>query len=222
MTTLPETAMDDAVLKGGRHLRRSVNSERQAMYDDEVRRLIAAAESVMLAKGRTEPPRMTEIVHEAGMSNQAFYRHFRSRDDLIVATYEHGLLTLASYLAHSVEKAPDITGKIRALIDGYFAQIAEPRLSKLSKAILWNISRISRSDSEIEPVGYARIISLIGDLLADAGVDKAERSAIFVQTLLSGTTRHFHEKDETPNEEDRAALAVFCLRGLGITKTDQS
>jgi AcrR family transcriptional regulator len=92
----------DAVLSGGRHLRRVANPARQASYDEEVRKLIHAAQEVMLRKGKTEVPRVAEIVREAAMTNQAFYRHFRSRDDLVAATYEQGLLTLHSYLEHRV------------------------------------------------------------------------------------------------------------------------
>lgn len=54
----------------------------------------------MLRKGCTEVPKVSEIVHEAGITNQAFYRHFRSRDDVIVATYEQGMLSVYSYLRH--------------------------------------------------------------------------------------------------------------------------
>lgn len=207
----------DSVLSGGRHLRRVANPTRQAAYDDEVRKLIHAAQDVMLRKGKTEVPRVAEIVREAGMTNQAFYRHFRGRDDLVVATYEQGLLTLHSYLEHRVLKCSEVKDRMRAWIDGVLAQIEDPRLSDLSAVILWNVGQVARDKSEIEPVGYARILELLGSILSEAGVPDPDRTAVFVQTLVMGMTTRYHEGGVVPSEDDRDHLLRFCLGGIGLS-----
>lgn len=204
----------ETVLSGGRHLRRVANPVRQALYDDEVRQLIRVAQDVMLRKGRTEVPTVAEIVRAAGMTNQAFYRHFRSRDDVIVATYEQGLLTLHSYLEHRVSKYSAVHDRIRAWIDGVLAQIEDPHLSELSAVILWNVGQIARDKSEIEPVGHVRILGLLSAILADAGVADHERTALFVQTLVLGMTTRYHDSGTVPSEADRAHLLRFCLGGI--------
>ncbi|MFF3573365.1 TetR/AcrR family transcriptional regulator [Nocardia jiangxiensis] len=206
----------ESVLSGGRHLRRAANPARQALYDGEVEKLIRTAEEVMVRKGRTEMPTVAEIVGAAGMTNQAFYRHFRSRDDLIVATYEQGLLTLHSYLRHRVSKCSGVRDRIRAWIDGVLAQIEDPRLSELSAVILWNVGQIARDKSEIEPVGYARILALLAGILSEAGVADHDRDALFVQTLVLGMTARYHESGTVPTATDRAHLLRFCLGGIGI------
>ncbi len=95
----------------------------------------------MLRKGCTEVPKVSEIVHEAGITNQAFYRHFRSRDDVIVATYEQGMLSVYSYLRHRVGKKSSWRDKLEAWIDGVLAQIKDPKLADLSTVIRWNVAR---------------------------------------------------------------------------------
>ncbi|PPJ25794.1 hypothetical protein C5E45_19365 [Nocardia nova] len=206
----------ESVVPGGRYLRRVANPARQARYDDEVKKLIRTTEEVMLAKGRTEVPTVAEIVRAAGMTNQAFYRHFRSRDDVIVATYEQGLLTLHSYLEHRVSKCRGVGDRVRAWIDGVLAQIEDPRLSELSAVILWNVGQVARGESEIEPVGYARILELLATILADAGIADHERTALFVQTLVLGMTSRYHDSGTVPTAADREHLVRFCLRGIAI------
>jgi AcrR family transcriptional regulator len=206
----------ESVLSGGRHLRRVANPARQALYDDEVRKLIQVAQEVMLRKGRTEVPTVAEIVRTAGMTNQAFYRHFRSRDDVIVATYEQGLLTLNSYLEHRVSKGFTVRDRVQAWIDGVLAQIEDPRLSELSAVILWNVGQVARDKSEIEPVGHVRILHFLSSVLADAGVADHERTALFVQTLVLGMTTRYHDSGTVPTEADREHLLRFCLGGIGL------
>ncbi|HEY5170252.1 MAG TPA: TetR family transcriptional regulator, partial [Acidimicrobiia bacterium] len=52
-------------------------AERRGHYAAEVRRLIDAAFSVMRTTGDIDP-QVRDIVKSAGLSNQAFYRHFAS------------------------------------------------------------------------------------------------------------------------------------------------
>lgn len=205
---------DVLVLSGGRQLSRTARPERQASYDDEVRRLIDAAQQVMLAKGRTEQPRVAEIVAAAGITNQAFYRHFRSRDDVIIATYEQGLLTISNYLAHRVKSKRGLAAKVTAWIDGILAQIEDIELTDLSTAILWNVAQIARDQSEIEPKGNARILEVLTEVLRAGGVAHPERSARLVQTTVTGVTERCMHTDVRLSADDRAALIRFCLAGI--------
>ncbi|AZG45896.1 TetR/AcrR family transcriptional regulator [Gordonia insulae] len=208
------------VIPGGRQLRRIPKPRRQASYDDEVKLLIRAAQAVMVRKGRTEQPRLAEIVREAGMSNQAFYRHFRSRDDVIVATYEQGLLAIHEYLEHQVRKAPDLESRLVAWIDGVLAQIRDPELSELSRAVIWNVEQIARTKSEIRPVGHERIAGLLGSVLADGGVVEPERTALFIHTLVMGLTTTYMTSGEPPTDQAHEHLLAFCLSGaIGSTPT---
>ncbi|KXF49267.1 hypothetical protein AXA44_25430 [Rhodococcus sp. SC4] len=202
------------VIPGGRQLRRVPTPRRQASYDDEVKVLIRAAQSVMLRNGCTEQPKIAEIVGAAGMSNQAFYRHFRGRDDVIVATYEQGLLKIHAYLEYRVLKQSGLEARLAAWIDGVLAQIEDLQLSELSRVIIWNMGQIARTKSEIEPVGHTRIRELLGRVLDESGVADAERTAMFVHTLVMGLTTTYLESGEQPTEEVRAHLLRFCFGAI--------
>ncbi|MEE2033239.1 TetR/AcrR family transcriptional regulator [Rhodococcus chondri] len=217
MSSSPAESLDTEflVISGGRQLRRAASPARQEAYDAEVRTLIRATSEVMLRKGCTEVPKVSEIVHEAGITNQAFYRHFRSRDDVIVATYEQGMLTVHNYLQHRVDKKSSWQDKLEAWIDGVLAQIEDPRLADLSSVIQWNVAQIAREKTEIEPVGRKRIQALLKSILEDSGIADPDRQALFVHTLVTGTATHYMDTGRQPTPDDRKALLRFCLAGLG-------
>ena len=84
---------------------------RYSAYLTEVGALIAAARRVMQRRDSVEP-RVSEIVREAGLSNQAFYRHFRSKHELLLAVLTDGYAQLVSYLEQrmAAETRPSRTG----------------------------------------------------------------------------------------------------------------
>lgn len=204
----------ESVIPGGLHLRRVPSARRQATYDDEVAALISATRAVMARKGCAGRPRLAEIIAEADISNQAFYRHFRSRDDAIVATYEQGLMTIHEYLEHQVRKQPDLPSQIAAWVDGVLAQIQDPELSELSRAVIWNVGQVARTDSEIKPVGHDRIRGLLSEVLTEGGVDDPDRTALFIHTLVMGLTNTFLEDNRRPSPADRESLLRFCANGI--------
>src|ERR671927_1206980 len=79
-------------------------AKRGAAYADEVRRLLDAGLAVMRRCGTESRPRVADIVAAAGLSNEAFYRHFPSKDALVAAILEDGAERLGSYLVHQMAK----------------------------------------------------------------------------------------------------------------------
>ncbi len=77
--------------------------ERRAAYADEVRRLIDAAYAVMRESGDIEP-RVGDVVKAAGLSNQAFYRHFASKDALLLAVLTDGRQRLLGTLTARMDR----------------------------------------------------------------------------------------------------------------------
>src|SRR5690606_11725226 len=75
-------------------------------HEGEVRRLLDAALDVVRRCGTTSRPRVADIVAAAGVSNDAFYRYFPSKDALFAAILEDGTERLQSYLAHQMAKEP--------------------------------------------------------------------------------------------------------------------
>src|SRR6201992_3703193 len=96
---------------------------RQREATDEVERILAAAVRVM-GRVAPEPPRVSDIVAEAGSSNKAFYRDFVGKDDLILAVMERGVAIVVAYLQHQIDKAARPQDKIARWIEGTLAQVA--------------------------------------------------------------------------------------------------
>src|SRR5215813_13175613 len=88
-------------------------AKREAAYADEVRRLLDAGLDVMRRCGTTSRPRVADIVAAAGLSNDAFYRHFRSKDALVAALVDEGALRLQSYLEHQMSKDASPEAQVR-------------------------------------------------------------------------------------------------------------
>ncbi|WP_205538855.1 TetR/AcrR family transcriptional regulator [Mycobacterium kyogaense] len=63
--------------------------------DDERRRIIEAAYRC-LSDAHREPVTMSTILRTAGVSSRAFYRHFRSKDDLFLALMQQAADELAA------------------------------------------------------------------------------------------------------------------------------
>src|SRR5262245_33757089 len=99
-------------------------ARRGADYAGEVRRLLDAALDVMRRCGTTSRPRVADIVAAAGLSNDAFYRHFPSKDALVAAILEDGTQRLLGYLAHQMDKEPAPEGKVRRRVEGGLPQAA--------------------------------------------------------------------------------------------------
>ena len=70
--------------------------------------------AVMVRLGTGDRPTVAEIVREAGLSNQAFYRHFASKDDLVAAIVDAGARRLASYVEHRMAAFDDPVDQVRA------------------------------------------------------------------------------------------------------------
>ena len=91
--------------------------DRQREATEEVERILAAAVRVM-ERVAPEPPRVSDIVAEAGSSNKAFYRYFAGKDDVILAVMERGVGIVVSYLQHQMAKERTPAGQDRALDRG--------------------------------------------------------------------------------------------------------
>ncbi len=106
-------------------------------YTDEVRRILDAAFSVIGQRGIGSKVRVADIVSAAGVSNDTFYRHFSSKDALIVALLEDGTERLASYITHQMQKAANPEEKVRSWVEGMLSQTDE-RTATITLAVLWN------------------------------------------------------------------------------------
>jgi AcrR family transcriptional regulator len=106
-------------------------------YAKEVRRLLDAALEVIRQHGTASRPRVADIVAAAGLSNEAFYRHFPSKDSLVAALLEDGTERLASYLSHQMGKEASPENQVRRWVEGVLSQTRK-EIAATTLAVLWN------------------------------------------------------------------------------------
>ena len=109
-------------------------SGRYRTAERELDRVLDAAYALIRRRGTVELT-MRELLAEAGMTTEAFYKLFASKDAFVDVLVEDGGLRLASYLTHQVAKATTTAeardqdtarAGIEAWIRGMLAQAANP------------------------------------------------------------------------------------------------
>ena len=120
-------------------------ARRGAGYVEEVRRLLDAALAVMRAGGPDARARVADIVAAAGLSNDAFYRHFPSKDALVTALIDDGSARLRGYLAHQMAKESTPDGRIRRWVEGVLSQ-ARGDVAEATLAVMVNAGARPRPD----------------------------------------------------------------------------
>ena len=185
---------------------------RGAEYADEVRRLLDAGLVVMRRGGTEQRPRVADIVAEAALSNDAFYRHFPSKDALVTAILEDGADRLGSYLAHQMAKADTPEGQIRRWVDGVLAQ-ADADIAATTRAVLWNGGSVGGGVAAGRHFAAAPLATLLHEpLIALGSADPALHATLAAHATLGTLADHLWAGTR-PAEDERDAITAFCVGG---------
>lgn len=185
--------------------------DRQREATEEVERILAAAVRVM-ERVAPEPPRVSDIVAEAGSSNKAFYRYFAGKDDLILAVMERGVGIVVSYLQHQMAKQSHPSDKVACWIEGTVAQVADPQLSSMSSAAARQLSNGLVADQQM----LRPLRELLVEPVTAMGSSDVDRDVDAVYGCTIAMMRRYLGSADRPGAPDIEHLARFCLRGLGV------
>lgn len=186
-------------------------ARREAEYAGEVRRLLDAALSVMRACGTASRPRVADIVAAAGLSNEAFYRHFPSKDALVVALLEDGAARLLGYLDHQMSKEATPEGKVRRWVEGALAQTDED-IAATTLAVLWNGGGVGEGMTTGRHFGSAPLGGLLREPFAALGNADPERDASLAAHAVLGKLSDYLWQRSRPTEGEVEGIVAFCLR----------
>jgi AcrR family transcriptional regulator len=154
-------------------------------------------------------PKVTDIVAEAGTSNQTFYRYFAGKDDLLEAVRERGTRRLCDYLDHQMGKAREPAGAIEAWVRGVLAQAVHRRAARQSAAV--NLQLASRAATTAE-AGTADLRALLGHALTAYGSADPDRDAAALFEAVFGTLRRHLAAGTSPSDADVDHLVGLTLR----------
>ncbi|QIX52665.1 helix-turn-helix transcriptional regulator [Rhodococcus sp. DMU1] len=186
-------------------------AKREAGYAGEVRRLLDAALDVIRQRGTTMRPRVADIVAAAGLSNDAFYRHFPSKDALVAALLEDGTERLHSYLAHQMEKEPTPERRVHRWVAGVLSQGVQDSAAT-TRAVLWNAGTLAEDTITGPPSPSGRLAVLLIPPFAELGSADAAFDATLVAHATIGTLTDSLWRRTTPTDADIDRTTAFCLR----------
>jgi AcrR family transcriptional regulator len=176
-----------------------------------VRRLLDAALELMRRCGTTSSPRVVDIVAAAGLSNDAFYRHFASKEALVAAIIDDGAARLGSYLAHQMAKESTPQARVRRWVEGVMSQAADDDIATTTRAVLWNGGRISDNAGLSRPSQAATLAMLLRQPFADLGSTHPDTDASLAAHGVVGVLSDFLWERERPRRADIDHIVDFCL-----------
>lgn len=184
-------------------------------------RFIKTAVEILRETGRTDFT-VQEVVARSKTSLRAFYQHFSSKDELLIALLERTMAQSSrAWRAETAGLAS--TAAIKLIIDRISAEPESSTQDSLNRAMnLYN-----QHLSETRPRDYARVLSPLHDLLRDViqrgigegvfrpNLDTGPAAAIVMQTILGALRLHWLGAELTGTPIDAAHLYDFCVRALG-------
>jgi len=168
-----------------------VSAARVERYREERERILRAAFALM---GRDASTKVSvhEILSEAGLSTRAFYRHFRSKDEIVVTMYRRASERLGAELSAAVATADGPAEALEAWVRHYLAVAFDPRRSRQARLL---------ASAEVRSVpGYDQVRE------EQAGMHRT----ILAEVIRSGRRAGVFPRADDPEEDARAVLSVVA------------
>ena len=188
--------------------------ERRAAYADEVRRLIDAAYAVMRSTGDIDP-RVGDVVRAAGLSNQAFYRHFKSKDELLLAVLTDGQHRLLATLQTRMDRVEPGAPQVAAWIEGVMAQARNAEAAENTRPFAINGARIADRFPDEWSASREQLMAPLRAAVAVASGDP-DRDADAIYHVTFGGMEDALKRRVHPSREDVEHVVQFALRGAGL------
>lgn len=186
---------------------------------NEVERLVRAAFTMIERTGGLDP-KVSDILAEAGLSNQAFYRHFRSKHELLVAVLDEGIRGLAEYLAARIATARDATTAIREWVRGMAAQAQDPVGARATRPFALARGRLAEAFPAEVARSREQLTAPLERALAaarDAGALLAvspEEDAEMLYHLMMGWLETRLVEGRIPDAAEVERIETFVMSGL--------
>jgi AcrR family transcriptional regulator len=189
---------------------------------DEVQLLIASGRKLLQRDGAVALT-IADVLTEAGLSTRAFYRHFASKSDLLLAIYDHEVDRYRPRLQRRLDEAASPREALEAWIDELLAAGFEPRRGERTRLMFtWAIPLQQEFPAEFAAVRAALTDPLEAVLAAgraDGSFPTTDpvRDARFIRALTWDLVEEHLSGAEIDVTQARNDVIRFCLHALGAT-----
>lgn len=194
-----------------------------ALEPDDERRVILSATLTVLRRSGYDRATLDEVLTEAGLSTRAFYRHYASKDELLVALYEREATAVAARLAKVVASAPGPAEAVTAWVDDVLSIRFDPRREQRAGLLrsreaqrgpLWEEIRRATSLALTQPLLGALRAGKVDGTFPDADPELDART---IHDLTFGLFQLLEDRPPRLTREDaREHVLRFVLRALGF------
>jgi AcrR family transcriptional regulator len=195
----------------------------RARAEAEVRALVDAGLRVLRRDGAATLT-VAGVLAEAGLSTRAFYRHFESKDELLLAVYEHDALATLRRLGERIDASDDAASAVAAWIDETLSLAYDAPRAARTRVLAAEARRLQAE----YPEEFASIASAQLAPLVDA-LERGRSAGVFPRVDPARDARSIHavvwalveerlDHDGAMAREDALAYALgFCLPALQRT-----
>ncbi|WP_051032999.1 TetR/AcrR family transcriptional regulator [Rhodococcus rhodochrous] len=164
---------------------------------------------------RGEPARVADIVAAAGLSNDAFYRYFKSKGDFVDAVVEEGGHRLVRYLRHKIDQAADPDAALRAGIAAVLNQAVDPEIAAATRNVVSSAGGRSHAPKVREDLEKA-VAEVLAGPIADLGSADPQRDSLTTSILLLAVMEHLLWRDASTFNADAEVEQIvgYARRGL--------
>jgi AcrR family transcriptional regulator len=204
-------------------LDRTVQRRLAKRYEATAREIGGVLEATyrVIERTGTVDPRMQDILSEAGLSTQGFYRLFTSKDELMLLLLDDGRRRLADYLRHRMAKEDTASGQVTAWIEGTLAQVQNEHAATRTRPFVVHLGRLYEQYPNEQQESMELLLSLLEQAIRH-GVDTEEwgrgdaaLDAESIYFLTYGLVEHHLRSGSVPAPVEVDHVVAFALRGLG-------
>jgi AcrR family transcriptional regulator len=181
--------------------------KRRPDYPSEVRALLDAANEVIATTGKA---RVADIVRQAGLSNDAFYRHFASKDALVAAIIEDGAERAAERTARHMAEVASPEAKVRCWLDDMLAR-ARGTSAAATRSVLAINSSANSGIATGDHAARQPFAELLREPFAALGSTYPELDAELVAHAVTNRIAGHIRAGTSPSRREVQHLRRFCL-----------
>jgi AcrR family transcriptional regulator len=190
--------------------------------DPDVRRAIVAAASTALREDGVGGISIAAVLHRAGLSTRAFYRHFGSKDELVAAVFLDSARAEAQRLRDRMGSAATEIDAVRAWVDGRLDLAFDDTVRTDLRRLSLEAQAQTSGAPHLVQSAYAEMLLPLREVIESGlrrgvfrGVEPDSGAQFIHGVVWAGIDRHWTAGDcEHGDLRDR--IVRFCLRGLGV------